>query len=578
MESNSRRQFLHTSYLVGGAFVVSPVQNWAIINSWHSGSDRDRILKELARITDGKIEGYLGSQINKPNDRWDGGMKNGFQIPNAHSTANFIVTLSNAYTCTYSKYYLSSKLEGTLIKAAKCLLNVQYSDGSIDLYSTNFHSTPDTAFIVNDLGPVVKNLKQLNREKIQPLIHLLEEFLSNAGKCLSVGGIHTPNHRWVVSAALAWVHHFFPDQRFVERIDEWLSEGIDQDPDGQFTEQSVSIYSPICDTMFLTMGRLLNRPALFDIVRKNLEMSLYYIQPGGEVLTDASGRQDQARTGYVHGYYYAYRYFAILDQNPEFAAVCQLIEAQMSPRITRFLAYLMEDPIFEKALPAPTRIPNNYFKKFTHSGVYRIRRDQVDLSIIEENPTFLTFRKGMAVLQSLRLHAAFYGDKGQFEAEEAMVEGNQITLKRSITHGYFQPFPVEKRSGDGDWEKMPREERTMSEVQTLQYEVRIAESEGIVTVEIEVGGVDHIPVALECSFRKGGELSGVIKADRSEDTYFLDRGMGQYTVGEDRISFGPGIALHKWAQIRGMLPKQQGHSVYFTGYTPFKHRFKVLPG
>ena len=35
----------------------------------------------------------------------------------------------------------------------------------------------------------------------------------------------------------------------------------------------------------------MNRDDLLDVARKNLNMTLYYIQPG-EVLTDASGRQD----------------------------------------------------------------------------------------------------------------------------------------------------------------------------------------------------------------------------------------------------------------------------------------------
>ena len=66
--------------------------------------------------------------------------------------------------------------------------------------------------------------------------------------------------------------------------------------------------------MFTVIGRLLDRPEIQEYARKNLAMSMYYIQPGGEVLTDASGRQDSAYQAFVDQYYYAYRYYAIKDR------------------------------------------------------------------------------------------------------------------------------------------------------------------------------------------------------------------------------------------------------------------------
>jgi hypothetical protein len=204
------------------------------------------------------------------------------------------------------------------------------------------------AFVVNSLSPVLVCIKRMNLPEISVFISNLEKFLMNAGKCLLIGGIHTANHRWVVCSALARLHSFFPNPEYVERIDEWLAEGIDMDLDGQYTERSVSIYSPICNNMFITLSRFLNRPELLNTVRKNLEMSLYYIQPDGEVVTDASGRQDSAHLGYVNRYYYSYLYFAILDGNPEFAAVCKLIEDSMPNKISSYLLMLMEDPHFDR--------------------------------------------------------------------------------------------------------------------------------------------------------------------------------------------------------------------------------------
>ena len=61
--------------------------------------------------------------------------------------------------------------------AMACLMRVQHEDGTIDLHSTNFHSTPDTAFLVNYLSPVYVVLKRMDQKGLSDLIKGLEQFL-----------------------------------------------------------------------------------------------------------------------------------------------------------------------------------------------------------------------------------------------------------------------------------------------------------------------------------------------------------------------------------------------------------------
>ncbi|MFT4566770.1 MAG: hypothetical protein ACI9FN_001731, partial [Saprospiraceae bacterium] len=535
-----------------------------------SGVGQRNILRKLVMINDKSIETLLQSQINDPGNRYDGAANNRHELPNEHSTYSFIVKLASSYASEFSKYNKSEKIERSLKKAISFLLRVQNEDGTIDLYSTNFHSTPDTGFLVNYLSPVYTCLSRMNIDGVRDFLGKLESFITRAGKCLLVGGIHTANHRWVVSAALARLYSMNSDPKFIERIDEWLSEGIDLDPDGQYHERSVSVYSPVCNNMFLTIGKLLDRPDLLEIVRKNLEMSLYYIHPDGEVLTDASDRQDNVMTRYVNEYYYAYRYFAIKDNNPRFAAVCELIESKMPERITRYILPLMEEPLFKKEMLDASMIPDDYFKRFEHSGVFRIRRGNIDISVIEENPTFLSFRNGNSVLQSMRIGAAFFG-RGQFVAEEAEQKGNSVILKRSVTRGYYQPLSVDLKTGNNGWIEHSRETRAGSEEQTLDYEITITEDQGSIVVDVEIKGCDHVPVSWELSFREGGVLEGVTTDRNIDGVYYIEGDQATYRIGKDAIQFGPGIAEHKWTQMRSVLPKQEGMSVYLTGYTPFKH-------
>ena len=197
----------------------------------------DPILKTLTKINDGLIEDLLSSQVDLPADRWDGGVADRFEVININSTVGFAGRLANSYTSPSSRYYLYSRLEAPMEKAMACVLNVQHEDGTIDLHSTNFHSTPDAAFLVNYLSPIFVNLNRLDRPGLSGVVGKMEQFLRNAGKCLEIGGIHTPNHRWVVCSALARIHSLFPSQAYVDRINDWLGEGIDMDPDGQYTER-----------------------------------------------------------------------------------------------------------------------------------------------------------------------------------------------------------------------------------------------------------------------------------------------------------------------------------------------------
>ena len=170
----------------------------------------------------------------------------------------------------------------------------------------------------------------------------------------------------------------------------------------------------------------------------------------------------------------------------------------------------------------------------------------------------------------MRLASAFFG-KGQFIAEETDFDGKVITLRRTLTKGYYQPPSKEQRTGENDWEKVPRSERQLSEAQTQSWQVIIAEENGKITMDIEITGTAYVPVSLEMSFREGGTFAGVAPDNQLDNSYFLESGTGHYKVGNDVINFGSGAVNHKWAELRGMLPKQKGNSVYITGYTPFKH-------
>lgn len=531
------------------------------------------LLGWLIQLNDQSIPSLLARQEINNDHPWFGGIKNEYHIYTPQGTAHFIKTIACSLVMPYSEYYHSEKLIERLEIGITYLLRAQHADGTIDLLSTNFHSTPDTGFIVKRLSPVYTLLNRMDWPMLALAQEKLQTFLLRAGEALCKGGIHTPNHRWVVSAALAWLNRLFPGERYVERIDQWLDEGIDIDSDGQFHEKSTYIYSPLSDRTLITIARLLDRPDLLEPVRKNLEMTLYYIHPNGEVVTEASGRQDQYQIGYMEHYYYPYRYMAIKDNNPRFAAVCQLIEETRLPSLTQYLNYLLEDPELWKNFPQPGNLPTNYVKMFPHSGLVRIRRDQIDATIISDNATFFTIHKGQAVLQAVRLASAFFG-KGQFVTENIEEKGNRFVLRQRLEGPYYQPYPVEELPGDGDWDKMPRSNRPQSEIQELEATVVIIEDNGTFQLIIDIKGTENVPVAVELAFRHGGTLSNVSTVEDISSAFVLKSGYGQYRMDDDVITFGPGHAEHTWIQLRGAMPKLDAQCVYLTGFTPFHQVFE----
>lgn len=530
-------------------------------------------IDQLVKLNDRAIALILEKQEKRKESKNFGGVPDVYDIYNVHNTNSFINTLICGYCSLSSEYYHSQSLIDRLENAIGYILSRQYPDGTIDLHTTNFHSTPDTAFLVEPLTAVYRIINT-SEFKSDIFKERLKDFLLKAGNALTVGGIHTPNHRWVVAMALARLNSLFPDPKYVTRIDEWLAEKIDIDPDGQFAERSTMTYTPLVNRCLITMARLLQRPELFEPVRKNLAMSLYYMHPNGEVVTESSKRQDQYQRGTMWAYYYPYRFMALHDKNPVFAAMALYMEKTYPQELASWLLYLIEEPSLLLPLPEPSALPSDYVKEFPYSDLVRIRHGNMDATIIARNPAFFSFYKGNAVLQGVRLSAAFFG-KGQFDCEKIEKKEGAYILRKSMQGVYYQPYPKELLPGDGDWNKMPGTNRPLSEIQNIQYEAGIKEKDGGFELSFRIFGTDNVPVSLELAFRKGGTLGGVRKLDHTPDTYMLENGTGQYQFENQTILFGTGMAEHSWTILRGALPKTDAMSVFLTGFTPFEKTISI---
>lgn len=198
------------------------------------------------------------------------------------------------------------------------------------------------------------------------------------------------------------------------------------------------------------------------------------------------------------------------------------------------------------------------------------------MSIITNNATFFTFFKGEAALEGVRLASAFFG-KGQFQSQHLERNENTYILSSTLSGPYYQPLPKDKIPTEGEaWGKVPRSEREQSEIQTLNTKIFVTETNGKARIKISIDGPKNLPVTLELAFRKGGTFKHVVQKQGIDHAYLIkDREYALYQKGNDSIKIGPGVAAHKWTQLRGALPKAQADCLYFTNYAPCEFEFTI---
>ena len=505
----------------------------------------------IVRRHDDEVARLLRRQITDPASRGCGTQNDETGLYSAGAAAGLLEAYYAAFLCGQSKYHRDPNLVDRMKLAARFLEKAQNAQGFIDLLSTNFSSPPDTGFTVHPAATAACLAVRANERE---LVAIAEPFLRKAGAGLAAGGIHTPNHRWVVCQALAQIHEIFPDPRYSRRIAEWLAEGIDLDPDGQYTERSTSVYNTVSDRAFTVMAIKLKRPDLFEPVRRNLDAMLYLLHPGYEVVTEISRRQDRNARADMGGYWLPLHYLAVRDGNGRFAALA----AHFADRAR--LSCMMEFPEMNAPLPAPAALPEDFERELPSIDAVRFGRGPVSATILSGDSIFFTFRRGAAVVNAVRFASAFFG-KGQFVPDKVRKQGREYVLRQQLEAPYYQPLA--RSVPPGQWSAL-RAERRQTQICRLRQSAAIGEIPGGFRLRLQAEGTPGVPVAVEISLRPGGRLEGV-------DSRGVISSQAVYTVGDDRVHIGPPLAEHHYTAVRGAEPQLPGDSIYLTGFTPFDH-------
>jgi hypothetical protein len=539
----------------------------AAASVWPAGAQE--VPADVNARNDASAESYLKAQITEAGP-WQGSVPDEYGMHAAGSASGLIETVTAAVSHPGSKHHGSNEAVERIRLAAGFLERSQSPEGFIDLLSTNFNSCPDTGFVVHNVGTAGAVAKISGNDTV---LAILRPFLTKAANGMAEGGIHTPNHRWVVSSALAQVNDLFPNPAYVRRIGQWLAEGIDVDGDGQYTERSTVTYNTVCDRAFTVLAAKLKRPELLDPVRRNLKAMLYLLHPDGEVVTEVSRRQDQFVRGTMAGYWFPVRYLAVHDADGQFAALARGLSDNAR------LSALLEYPELLKALPAPAALPSDYERTMPEIGLTRIRRGDLDATLVlADSSRFFSARKGGVVVQAVRFATSFFG-KGQFVPASTVGRQGSYVATQSLSAPYYQPLAPAQKVDYRNWGAL-RDHRRKTQVCTMEQSVTVKEKTGGFDLRIQSRGASGgqrlgVPLAIEINLREGGRLEGCRSAPHVEDAWILESGYAKYTVGGQSVRIGPGAAGHLLTQLRGAEAKLPGVSVYLTGYTSFDQTVSI---
>ena len=505
---------------------------------------------------------------------------------------------------------------------AGCLDRLEQLQGPTGLFDgTNLCSPPDSAFTLNDVCLALGLIRALDTPLDPVLAEVdarLSGIVSRATDAMVAGGVHTPNHRWELCAALAQMDRLQPRPGIAERISEWLAEGIDQLPDGMYSERSPLYATAVTNPSLLAIADSSGRPELLDHVRRNLTAFLPWFSPDGSVESVFSRRQDQWMTFDAAPFLHLYRRLANQDGRKDFAAAATWLEGLPLHEPAKLLALARLDPWLREALPGtrpdegappPSGLPFHAAMAPADAaletcGVYRFRDGGSVVTVfggcdalvpgvvsgLAANPTFLRFAHGAAVLTDVRLSRSFF-DLGPFRSQHTVANGTAVTLSEELEANFYLPLPAQKRRADGIY-ALEHEGRFSAGmdfssrptvVHKLATDIAVQADSGQAVLDISFEGADTA-FALELTFRPGGTLDGAIPLGGT-GAFQLVEGMGRYRVGGDAIEFGPGspaspdtpAAYNPGESYRYLAGTNAsgGLKVYITGRTRGSHRFTL---
>ncbi len=481
------------------------------------------------------------------------------------------------YSCQESRYFRDASLLSYIHEACDMLLRVCHPNGTLDFLATNFY-TPAT-FEIQAFCRGYKNFvryMQGTAEECAARDHMLKALALLAKGCLN-GGFHTPNHRWVECAALLMCHNIFGWKELREKVDGYLSEGIDCDEYGEFTERSMGCYNPINVNSMLVMAEEGNLPQLEEYAQRNLELTFQYCDGDGAIFTRNSRRQDKGeeRVYPGHLWYYLYLWAGEKFGNLKYLKFAEEMfrSSVMEGRgVPAPLWLYLEKPQL-KALDVDlsgVALPTSYHAFYPNSNILRVRKGDFSYTLLANNPDFLHVKFGKATMTA-RMCSSFFAVAQFAPTKIAKTEtGYRMTFR---AHGEYKGlFPTPPASSD--WFQMDHSQRPVLNPCDLDYTLDVEDQENGLTMRIRVDNTPHVPFKLEFVVPAGTRLetSQVILDTTAGGELAIKQGDARLENVETgcEVTVRGLFANHMYHKtMRGSVPQRKdAFSLYATDWSP----------
>lgn len=452
-------------------------------------------------------------------------------------------------------------------------------DHTMDLFTANPNSGPDTAF---SLLVFCKAYFAIPRggmnDKERLLASRLYRLIDLCSHGVLVNGFHTPNHRWVICAALAMSYRIIGDRALRSGIEPYLAEGIDCNADGEFAERSSGIYNIVNDSCLIVMAEYLDMPELLEHVRRNLNMIEAYFEPDMSVFTGNSTRQDNGTDVYADIYFPLYLYMAQKDQNPCFLkTAAKIFDAmQRSGRdMPLCLEYYMLNPqLRDIRLPESDKAPECR-RFFRESGVVRVVKEGMTVTLLRNNPDFLHIHM-QEISMFLRVSVNFFNERHLIASEIEEAEDGYL-LHYTGYGRYYLPFPEKPETSD--WWEMDKSKRPTVQEMSLSIDVLVRPAEEGVRVRFSSAGCTNIPIKLDWSVKgcKAVYGDGFTLPWQEGLRMVVSKGSIRADAGGEGLSISPCLSQHDYiGYLVGGLPPAKGYMHFYCNWlSPMEHEFEI---